>query len=105
MLSKLDYSPSVNYQSYLNCNNDGDCSTGQMRHRQSVEDLIQETKQHVKSTHDRFFGLYSKEKSDLMKYERSESIKRAEQMLQELIRDKSTDSKRPSYLGTSRHID
>lgn len=79
-----DYSPSLNYQSYHNPSNiynDGDNSTGMIRQRQSVEDLIQGTKHHIKSNQDKFFGLYSKEKSEKMKCERKESIKRAEQML------------------------
>eukprot|EP00347_Sterkiella_histriomuscorum_P024414 403331198 len=88
--------PSLNYQSYF----DGDMSTGLIREKQSVEGFLEETKQHVKSTHDKFFGLYSKEKSDLLKSQRAESIKRAEQMLSTLIKDKNFDSKRPSYMGS-----
>lgn len=39
-----------------------------MRDRQHVQTLIEETQKHVRTTHDKFFGNYSKEKSETLKY-------------------------------------
>ncbi|CDW76487.1 UNKNOWN [Stylonychia lemnae] len=74
-----------------------------VRERQDLELLIEERKQGITNA-ENYFGLYSFEKSEKLKNDRCESIKRAEELLNQLISEKPQSS-RPSYLASNRTRD